>query len=131
MRVKLYGGPAHKQIKTLNEWQTRIFFRQPQRFNHHDAYHPPIDFQPNADCSYYLHLHAEQTYTDAGALVFRELFIGTWEDGGLHMHEEAEVQRDLCQQPWQWRNNPSFLHNFDQWWERETYLLGYNNLFYW
>jgi hypothetical protein len=131
MRVKLYGGPAHKQVKTINEWQTRIFFRQPQRFNHRDAHFPLLPLQDYSECSYYLHLHAEQSYTNAGAIVSRELFIGTWEDGVLHLHEEAEVRRDLSRQPWQWRNKPSFLHNFDQWWERESYLLGHNNLFLW
>jgi hypothetical protein len=65
-----------------------------------------------------------------GALVYREMWIGMWEDGNLHIHEEVEIRRELNRQPWVWRSTPRILYNFDQWWERETYLIGRGNLFY-
>lgn len=129
-RVKLYGGPAHGREEVF-ENRTRIFFRQPPRFNIYEARNRlPFDEPLYQECSYYLHRQSEQMRTFAGALVHREMWIGLWEDGELHIHEESNIRRALGQQPWVWRNKLNILYNFDQWWERELYLIGRGNLFY-
>lgn len=120
--IKLFGGPAHGRIETVPYAMRRV------KIAVHDG--PPyslapvindVNCGPPSTCKYYVREYSESGITEAGANVHRSMWIGLYEGADLFLRERYELMDTLSRLPWQWRDKPNFLTQFDQWFE---YMLA-------
>jgi hypothetical protein len=89
----------------------------------------PWDMLPNFEItSYYLRLYRQEGRTQARARMEREMWLLMWEGGDLLTREMYDVERDLETVPWKWKREPSFLREFDRWYEKTLHELGWKRI---
>lgn len=128
LKVKCYGGPAHGREVNLDD----LTARQSRRFemsvepivDRRTRYFPStfdltIPPQPRITTNtYYLQTYEQAGYTLSRAVVYRQLQIALLEGADLLMREVRDLEYAMDDQPWTWRQNPSILHQFEEWWEK-------------
>jgi len=123
-RVKCYGGPMHGEYITLDDGCYRFECKTPQLVRRRMlADLRTVDLMlaipptTHDRMTYYLHRWQQVGRTEAGAEVFREMYVGLLEGTDILPREKSELDYDLSGQLWQWPCKPNFLKQFDQWFE--------------
>lgn len=126
--VKFYGGPLHGQHKTLSDGQHRIQCRattpsyRPARFNPWDRDAPPVSMRDTGevrDVSYEI-----LRYNERRGNCYRVVHCAVLEgEKNILDHERWEMEREIDKIPWQIYDMPSFLCQFDRWWNCKMYQL--------
>lgn len=134
--VKCYGGPAHGHTMDLDD----LTARQSRRFEvmgrstiDRPRYAPwPLDLRIpppplRITSTYYLQTYEQTGRTDLGAVVYRQLQVALLEGADLMLRERHELEDAMQHTPWTWSKEPSFLYQFEQWWEKALQDVGWQS----
>lgn len=122
--VKFYGGVAHGQVRTIRDNERRV---EVCSYGHHSrddfryALHAPPDMNIRNRIdrdSYEIHRY----YEECGNCR-RYLDIAQLEGTKLLDREKYELDRDMDQVPWQPITIPSFLYEFERWYNVKMYQI--------
>ncbi|MHC4302788.1 MAG: hypothetical protein ACYS7Y_36480 [Planctomycetota bacterium] len=131
MKITLYGGPAHGQPAWIDDdggcGRLEVLVKPPVPTPMSFRLDDPPDYRAlnRETTSYYVKQYVIQAETEAGALVYREKWVGVWEHGGLMDREQYELEREMRDIPWKWVRKPNFLTEFDQWFEYTLAEIGW------
>jgi hypothetical protein len=129
--VKCYGGPYHGREATVTDGKGRFeaFFRigpPPVIRTCEDffmAYAPRLD-KPDV-YTYFISEYRQVGFTAAGSEVRRKMCIALLDGCDLTSREFCDIERDMEKVPWKWLKKPSFLTQFDQWFEYTLNEIGW------
>lgn len=134
--VRLYGGPAHGKLVTVDQIPWRIETVAPERgrpdYLRRISEEDLINWQPRERVSYHIqwwHIQARNPKRH------KHLPIGVVEGCELLPRERYDLQRDMDDLPWSFPS-VSFLHEFEEWWSQTLYrhtgrLTWRNEPVYW
>lgn len=70
--------------------------------------------------------------TKAKAYVYADIEIAQYEGAELTQQEKFDLDHELRNAPIKWKREPSFLYEFDRWWEWKLHLAGVKKVWvYW
>lgn len=122
-KVKFYGGCLHGQELWIRDDQDRIEAYDRRFVRDRMSIYAPERFDmPVAEiadrCSYEIRHYREQRGNCR-----RRMVVGLLEGSSLLHGEEYELERDMDRIPWQPITIPSFLYEFDRWYNVRMYLI--------
>ncbi len=123
VKIKFYGGCLHGQEQWIQDGQHRIeaydrrFVRDRMSIYAPERFDMPVATIMDR-CSYQI-----QRYHEHRGNCYREMMIGLLEGTSLLHGEEYELERDMDRIPWKFRTIPSFLYEFDRWYNVRMYLI--------
>jgi len=134
MKIKFYGGPMHGKTEYVTDdvfRRGRLEVPMPKlghRLYLQEAFDPlaPLSLQgPTYDTiSYYFRMYAMDEITPALAHVRKYMWVAVFEQSELLSRELWDLERDMRHVPWEWVQLPSFLYEFEAWWERQLHIRG-------
>lgn len=122
-RIKCFGGSMHGKTVTRDVGAPPRFMapvRKPRPKLHmpevwkNGLLLPPKMYDIH---SYHLCQWAQHGVTEQYARVSRCLTIGLLEGTDLLPQEQDDLDWEMSKQRWEWVEKPSFLTEFEQWWE--------------
>lgn len=121
-KVKFYGGVLHGQEQWLEDKCHRIEAMD-NRFSRNsvrDLYlHPELPVMRVMDRSSY----EIRRYHEERGNCRRQMQIGLLEGASLLYSEDCELCRDMDKRPWEVVTVPSFLYEFDRWYNVKMYQI--------
>ena len=133
IKVKCYGGPAHGRTMGLNDATYRFEMFVKPSIDHRPAACRPFDIQMppcprNITNTYYLQTYSQTGHTLNGALVHRQIQVALLDGTDLLLREQHEVEDAMESIPWTWSQDPSILHQFEEWWEKALHDQGWEKV---
>ena len=128
--VKCYGGPSHRQIIAIEDGRYRVEFAARRSLSCSLPWgdEPISVMQDHQRLVYYLRTYRERAITLKGAIVYKDVEVLLYEDSDLTRHEQWDMEHELRELPWKWVCEPSFLHEFDQWFEWRCHENGWEKV---
>jgi len=126
MKLKMYGGPGHGKVITCDTFPVRVEHvadRLPERPFWNDV--PLVCPETIETRTYYTQMFSIQEMSEAGSMLRKTMMVLLLEGSELTRRELRDLERECYEQPWKWLVEPSFLYEFDKWWE---WRLHVNNV---
>jgi hypothetical protein len=79
--------------------------------------------------TYYIQRYHQRGVSLAGNRFYRYIAIALWERGELTVRDKYELEDDIQRETWILEKEPSILYEFDQWWEWQLHLIGWESFY--
>ena len=133
IKVKCYGGPAHGHTMNLDDAAHRFeMFVEPRVDRVSFQPYPPhlsdaLLVRPSRIeiNTYYLQTYKQEGITEYRSEVFRYLRVAIVDGADLTREEKYELEDTMDHVPWLWKLAPSYLYQFEAWWEKALHDVGW------